>query len=413
MFSFASKPDRKILKIAFVIDIYPTISTFIINQITGLIDLGHEVYIFPAGKSNITEGDKEIKYGLKQHVFYPSSFVANRRKKYYTFFSTFFKSLYYTPKQTIYTLNPFIHGKKAFQLLIYFKYLYVLGKKIDVIQAHYGMFGIKALELKKTGWSAPIFTMFHGFDIRMALSVDRQMYTDLFIKGDYFQSISDFNYNHLMRLGAPKEKIVSHMVGIDIKNFIHKTRHKKKNETLIILSTGRLVWEKGYEYALEAMHGIALEGINFEYRIIGDGILKKDLMNLAEEFGIKDQVSFLGLKNQEEIKKELGNAHLFLMSSVAEVLPLALMEALASGLPAVASNVGSIKQILRHKESGLLIPPKDAIAIENALVWLHNNVDQWKSFGDKGHEQIAKNFDVQKLNVKLQNCYYNTLHRLN
>ena len=124
-------------------------------------------------------------------------------------------------------------------------------------------------------------------------------------------------------------------------------------------------------------------------------------------------MSFLGLKNQEEIKKELGNAHLFLMSSVAEVLPLALMEALASGLPAVASNVGSIKQILRHKESGLLIPPKDAIAIENALVWLHNNVDQWKSFGDKGHEQIAKNFDVQKLNVKLQNCYYNTLHRLN
>lgn len=401
---------KKKLKIAFIIDVYPTISTFIINQIIGLMELGHEVYIFPSGKKDITEGQIEQHYNLSKYVFYPTKFVGNRWKKYAIFFRTIVKNLYNTPRQTVYVLNPFLHGRKALSLQLYFRYLYLLGKKIDVIQAHYGMFGVKALELKKIGWKAPIFTMFHGFDIRKALKEGPEMYSNLFEEGDYFQAISMFNYNHLINFGAPKQKIINHTVGIDTQKFIYKPRLRKNGERLVIMSTGRLVWEKGYEFALEAMSILEKTGLDFEYRIIGDGNLRDELLILVESLGLSGHVKFLGLKKQEEIITELKSSHIFLMSSVAEVLPLALMESLASGIPTIATDVGSIRQIVINKKTGLLIPSKDAKAIAESVLWLVENVDKWKEFANLGKRHVEDNFDISKLNLKLEGVYLKSMN---
>ena len=411
MFDYNKNTFDKKLRIAFVIDVYPTISTFIINQITGLIDLGHEVYIYPSGKKDITEGEIERNYNLKNHVYYPSNFIGNRKNKYSVFFKTILKNLYFTPKQTIYTLNPFIHGKRAFQLHLYFKYLYLLGKQIDIIQAHYGMFGNKALELKKIGWAAPIFTMFHGFDIRTALKEGSHIYNELFAKGDYFQAISKFNYNHLVNFGAPKNKIISHTVGIELDKFIYKPRLQKDNDPLIIMSTGRLVWEKGYEFALEAMRILEMTGLDFEYRIIGDGNLKDELLDLTKNLKLNERVKFLGLKNQEDIITELESAHIFLMASVAEVLPLVLMESLASGIPTISTDVGSTSEIIIDKKTGLLIPSKNPSAIAEAITWLVSNEEDWKEYANSGRAHVEKYFDINKLNVKLEKSYLEAVRK--
>ncbi len=137
-----------------------------------------------------------------------------------------------------------------------------------------------------------------------------------------------------------------------------------------LLSVGAMYEAKGYDYLLEAVALLAERRRDFEVEIVGDGELRGEYEALRQRLGIEELVSFLGLRPKDEVASRMRNADLFVLTSRYDSNPCALIEALGSGLPAVATAVGGIPDIVRNG-SGLLAEANDvrdiARQIESAL----------------------------------------------
>jgi len=387
-----------------VIDIYPTISSFILNQISGLLDLGHQVYVFPKfkGPEYLPQYHDDRLIGA---VLYPSKYPIKRMRKYVEALKIIIQNILRQPVPVIYALNPFKFGRKALNLSVLFDIAPFLISKWDIAQVHYGDYADRALLLKNCGWKVKVVTMFHGYDIRKGITEGGEIYNDLKTHGDCVLSICSYNYTHLVQFGFDSRKIIYHPVGIDTYYFNYFIRKYEPGQKLIILSVGRLVWEKGYPYALDGMKLIKQKKVNFEYRIIGEGPALQDLMRKCAELGLNEHVTFLGLKNQEDIKHEMHNSHLFLLSSVAEALPLVVMEASSTGMPVIATDVGSVREEIIDNVTGKVVPPANSNAIVDAIMEILRNPGNWEKMGKSGREHIHNRYDINILSMKLEKIY--------
>jgi len=129
------------------------------------------------------------------------------------------------------------------------------------------------------------------------------------------------------------------------------------------------------------------------------------LKNLTHELGIEKNIVFLGEMTHDEIIELMGKASIFILPSIAEALPVVLMEAQVSGLPVIATNVGSISEIILDNESGFIVPPMDSGALAEKLEYLLKNPEKWPLMGAIGRKHIEKKFDILKLNKKLVDLY--------
>jgi colanic acid/amylovoran biosynthesis glycosyltransferase len=283
------------------------------------------------------------------------------------------------------------------------------GKRYDIIQCHYGDNGSLATLLKTAGYPAKLVTMFHGWDVRVALERDLHRYDRLFKMGDCFLSISSYNYQNLVKLGANPKKLLSHPVGIDLMRFSPKKKKSKPEASspVIILTVARLAEEKGLEYGIKAIHKLIQMNpdLSVTYQIIGEGPLRITLKALVEELNLGQNICFLGEMNQTEIIQKMEEAHIFLLPSVHEALPVVLMEAQAMGLLVVATKVGSVFEALKEEESGYLVSPRDPDALTERIMYLIKHPGLWSNMRRAGRIFVEKHYDIQKLNRKLVEIY--------
>jgi glycosyltransferase involved in cell wall biosynthesis len=132
-----------------------------------------------------------------------------------------------------------------------------------------------------------------------------------------------------------------------------------------ILSVGRIVHQKGLDLALTALAG--LKDIAWEWRIAGDGPQLEYLQETLFQEGLQDRVRFLGWTSAEALVKEYQTAGLFVFPSRHEGMPNALLEAMASGLPVVASRIAGNEELVVDGETGFLVPPEDSDALRESL----------------------------------------------
>ncbi len=404
-------PDR--LKIAFIAGVFPALSeTFILNQITGLIDLGHDVDIFALERGLTTKLHGDItKYDLLSRTHYP------RRKAGEPLGSL--KSLVlHTPgllKRPSSILKIYSAIKKGipglpflFHCVPYFK-----NSHYDIVHSQFGPNGNIAAEMKELGIiDSKLVTTFHGYDIRLGLSQGGDIYAPLKEKGDLFLAISRYNRRQLEEMGFDLAKIVDHPVGIDIERFKYSASATPRADGGIrIVSVARLVWEKGLEYAIKAVGILAAKnpGLEIKYEIIGEGPLREKLQALAEKEGLSETITFAGGMDQDYISRRLAESDIFLLSSVEEALSVALMEAMASGLPAVATKVGGVPELVRDGEDGYLVRPGDAAAIADKLDLLVRDPGGRMKMGMTGRRIVEEKYDIRKLNEKLVELYRSLL----
>ena len=150
--------------------------------------------------------------------------------------------------------------------------------------------------------------------------------------------------------------------GIDLKSY--KTAGRDWTSPRL-LSAGRIVHQKGLDLAMRALGG--LNELNWEWHIAGDGPQMPVLQSLAKELGIGDRVHFLGWQSREELMECYGQANIFLFPSRHEGMPNALLEAMASGLPVVASCISGNEELVVNGETGYLVPSEDVEALQTAL----------------------------------------------
>lgn len=160
-----------------------------------------------------------------------------------------------------------------------------------------------------------------------------------------------------------------------------------------LVIVGRLAPEKGHKYLLSAVASVKETFPEITLDIIGNGNLYLDLIDLTKSLQIEHHVNFLGI--QQNIENLLKNYRIFVFPSLFEGLPLALLEAMAVGLPVIASDIPPHREIIDHGVQGILVPPQNPEALAQAIIELLNDAERCKRMGEAGRRRIAERFNIR------------------
>lgn len=157
-----------------------------------------------------------------------------------------------------------------------------------------------------------------------------------------------------------------------------------------ILSVGRIVHQKGLDLALMALAG--LKDLTWEWRIAGDGPQLEYLKEMLSREGLRDRVHFLGWTGADELIREYQAASLMVFPSRHEGMPNAILEAMASGLPVIASRIAGNEELVVAGETGLLVPPEDPDALRESLRMLLADEAQRERMGRAARTRVAEKY---------------------
>jgi len=157
-----------------------------------------------------------------------------------------------------------------------------------------------------------------------------------------------------------------------------------------LLSVGRIVHQKGLDLAMHALGG--LKELNWEWRIAGDGPQLQALQSLAQELGIDDRVFFLGWQSREQIMESYKQANVFLFPSRHEGMPNAILEAMASGLPVIATCIAGNEELVIEGQTGYLVPAEDIEILQDALKKILNDSVLRQQMGDASRRRVEDNY---------------------
>ncbi|MCP6759038.1 MAG: glycosyltransferase [Fischerella sp. CENA71] len=404
------------MKIAFIVNKFPVISeTFILNQITGLICRGHEVHIYGYRPDDTAKYHPDVeKYDLLKNTFYAPNLPQNKLWRLLKALWLIITNFYKAPLVILRSLNIFKYHELAASLRILYSIIPLLNtESYDIIHSQFGIQGNEGMIYREIGAiQGKLITTFRGYDISWYVKeYGENVYKQLFIKGDFFLANCEYFRQRAIKLGCNEKKIIVHGSGIDCSRFSFRTRQPLEDGAISIATTGRLVEKKGIEYGIRAVAKVLKTYPNLEYNIIGDGALKEHLQQLIIELGVAEQVKLLGWKNQQEIIQIIDNIHIFIAPSVTakdgnQDAPVnTLKEAMAMGLPVIATRHGGIPELVQDGISGFLVPERNADAIADKLTYLIEHPELWEKMGKAGRTYVEKHYDINHLNDELVEIY--------
>lgn len=386
------------MKVLFWVDTFPVFSeTFIRDQIVSL--LNHEIDVL-IHSSDVIKGEDDAlknyeKYGLlhkKVNINKALQFskIKRVRNALILMILSLFKGNFKYYRRA---LNYKKYGYKARSLRLLFQVDFILKNNIDVIHAHFGPNGVKASDLKRLGLPIKLFTTFHGYDIRLGLEKGGNIYEKLFKNSDGVFSISDYNHSKLVAFGCEEKKIIDLTNGVSTSFFRRKEKVNIEGKVRI-LSVARLVEEKALHIAIEAVIKQITEHIKvkIEYLIVGEGPERKKLQTLIDNYNLTDSIKLLGVKNSNEVRDLMINSDMFLLSSIAEALPTVLLEAQASELVILATDVGNVKKMVK---GGLAV--SKSTLFKKGMDELLLNRNNWREIGKQGRAYVKNNHDIDIL----------------
>lgn len=157
-----------------------------------------------------------------------------------------------------------------------------------------------------------------------------------------------------------------------------------------LLSVGRIVHQKGLDLAMHALGG--LTDLNWEWHIAGDGPQMQALQSLAQELGIDDRVFFLGWQSRQQIRESYQNANVFVFPSRHEGMPNAILEAMASGLPVIATCIAGNEELVIEGQTGYLVPSEDIEMLQDALKKILSDSTLRRQMGEASRRRVEENY---------------------
>jgi colanic acid/amylovoran biosynthesis glycosyltransferase len=412
------------MKVAFIVWRFPVLSeAFILNQITGLIDRGHEVHIHPVNglPKNYTGKVHPIveEYKLMERTYFPPTIPENPVLRFFKGIKLLLKNLTKGSLKSLRFFQPGNHNKEVATLKTFYRISALLQDgSYDIIHCQFGTLAPIALAYRDAGIiSGKLITTFRGIDISKYVQENGiYVYNQLFQEGEFFLANCKFFGDRAINLGCDPNRLVVHGSGLDCCKFAFKPRYFPVNANNVqIATTGRLVEKKGIEYAIRAVAKIAETYPNIEYKIIGDGELKEQFEQLITELNIGHIVKLLGWRQQKEIVEILDNAHIFIAPSITAAdgnqdAPVnTLKEAMAMGLPVISTTHGGIPELVEDGVSGFLVPERDVEAIATKLSYLITHSELWENMGKAGRARVEEKYDMNKLNDELVEIYQQML----
>ena len=170
----------------------------------------------------------------------------------------------------------------------------------------------------------------------------------------------------------------------------------------LIIAVGRLIPKKGFSDLIRSCALLAERGKSFRCEIIGEGPLGEALRRQIDDMHLQNNVELIGAKPQTQLRGRLAAANVFVLPSVMDPdggmdnLPTVIMEAMATGLPVVSTNIGGIPEMIIDNETGFLVEPGDTAAMADAIEIVINDSSSAARLGHSGYERARTLFSIEK-----------------
>lgn len=209
----------------------------------------------------------------------------------------------------------------------------------------------------------------------------------------------------IRRYGCPEGKIRVIPNGVDVEKF----RPRGGEVDDLILWGGRFVWQKGLEYLIDGLRIVAKRHPTVKLAMTGNGPLLSKIRRRADQHKLTENVTFMGVLPRREIPLIINKASIYVLPSLNEGMPYALLEAMASGKPVVGTRIPGISNVVSHGKNGLLVPPRDSRSLAEALLTLLNDETLRRRLGQNARRLMVKNYSWDRITNKIERVYHEAI----
>jgi colanic acid/amylovoran biosynthesis glycosyltransferase len=215
-------------------------------------------------------------------------------------------------------------------------------------------------------------------------------------------AISDYGRTQLMKAcGSDQwDKIETVRLGIDPSLFVPRSAPAGRRDSFNVTSVGNLTHAKGHRILIEAVTQLVGKGRRVHLRLVGEGPDRSTLESRISDCGLFDTVSLEGTLNQDQLRALYRESDAFALASLAEGVPVVLMEAMAMEIPCVATRITGIPELIENEINGLLVEPSNAGQLAAAIAELMDNPDLYRRIATAGRRKIIEEYNLSK-NVAL------------
>jgi colanic acid/amylovoran biosynthesis glycosyltransferase len=289
----------------------------------------------------------------------------------------------------------------------------------DLMHIYFGHTGVHLLPFIEE-WDKPCVVSFHGADVAHKKEIKdypaklRRLFDAVPLVFARSQSLVD----RLVHLGCPPEKLRINRTGIPLNEFPFVDRPSPPDGKWRVVQACRLIPKKGVATSLRAFAIFKKDNPKAEFFIAGKGPLQPELEMLADGLGILRDVHFVGFLSQRKLFELYASSHLFLHPSEIsanqdqEGVPNSVLEAMATGLPVIATRHGGIPEAVDHGRTGFLVAEEDHVGLANAMQLITHSPDLLAQMGARAHSTILQRFELDAQIDQLESFYEEAI-RLN
>jgi glycosyltransferase involved in cell wall biosynthesis len=401
-------------KVAYMMSRFPRLTeTFILYEILALEEMGIRVELYPLLREQVSIQQPEAAPLVERAHYQPflswpivRAHARFLRRKPGVYFSTLWALL----RGTWGSPNFFLGAVGIFPKTVYFaEMMEAVG--IQHLHAHFANHPAAAAFVIRRLTGIPYSFTAHGSD----LHVDRHMLREKVAEAALVVTISNYNRELIIKECGDqyRDKVAVVHCGVDTSVFQMRKRPPvdEIRSQFRILCIGTLHEVKGQTYLIEACRLLKERGIDVVCHLVGDGPDRKLLEQQIERAGLAGQVLLRGRQTRPQIAQLLADVDVTVAPSVPtkqgkrEGIPVALMEAMGSGVPVVASHLSGIPELVADEHSGLLVQPRDAHGLAAALERLWREPDLRRRLGEAGRDTVAREFDLRTNAVTLSHLF--------
>ncbi len=395
------KPDGN-CDLVYLVSRFPSLSeTFIYNELLALQQDGFSVGLMPMMRQNAKVKHAYIAPLLEVVEFMPP-IASLRHLQAHAYF------LRHAPGKYVRALRLVVSGTWRRPLLLG-KSLYAFGKgvacafqirerRVGHLHAHWATMPTTAALVIASLLDIPFSFTAHAWDIFK----EPTMLAEKMRRAEFVVTISEYNSRYLQSLcpDLPAGRIAVVRCGIDLGKFPYREPHHVRSP--LIVSVARLVEKKGLRWLVEACALLRGKRPELRCQIVGQGPQKSFLESLIAELGVQEQVSLLGSLPHEEVQLLLRRASMFVLPCVVDKsgdrdgIPVALMEAMASGVPVISTAISGIPELVQDGVTGLLVPDSDARALAGAIERLLDDPELGLALSRNARRRVLEEYDIER-----------------
>ncbi len=294
--------------------------------------------------------------------------------------------------------------------------LYELKRtRSELMHVYFGHVAVELLPVLRC-CRLPVVVSFHGADAGVDVDGESgERLREVFSIASLVMARSTALVEDLARLGCPQEKLRLLRTGIPLEGITARVRETPGDGRWNLLQACRLVEKKGLFVTLEAFALVQKKFPNATLTFAGDGLLESELKQRADRMGLNQRVRFTGFLSQEALRAEFDRAHVFVHPSQVgadgnrEGVPNALLEAMATGLPVVATRHGGIPEAVQDNVSGRLLDEGDASGIADALERYFDQPETLLAAGQAARSAVETGFSQEQQVIEVSRQYREVL----